>query len=41
VLLAPLAAEVFRHQRANGVPAQQITAALTLLVHRMLQSPDA
>jgi hypothetical protein len=36
VLLAPLAAEVFRHQRANGVPRGRITEALAHLAHRML-----
>lgn len=36
VLLAPLAAEVFRHQRANGMTSAQITGALAQLARRML-----
>jgi AcrR family transcriptional regulator len=36
VLLAPLAAEVFRHQRANGVTAAQVADALGLLAHQVL-----
>ena len=36
VLLAPLAAEVFRHQRANGVTPGQIAEALAHLARRVL-----
>jgi AcrR family transcriptional regulator len=39
VLLAPLAAEVFRHQRASGVTAAQVANALGLLAHRVLSTP--
>lgn len=35
-LLAPLAAEVFRHQRASGVTSDRIAEALALLAHRLL-----
>lgn len=35
-LLAPLAAEVYRHQRERGLGAAQITAALTELAHSVL-----
>jgi AcrR family transcriptional regulator len=38
VLLAPLAAEVFRHQRASGVTAAQVANALGLLAHRVLST---
>jgi len=38
VLLAPLAAEVFRHQRASGVAPAQITDALAHLARRVLQT---
>jgi AcrR family transcriptional regulator len=41
VLLAPLAAEVFRHQRSSGVPRERITEALAHLAHRMLPGADA
>ncbi|MFQ6394566.1 TetR/AcrR family transcriptional regulator [Nocardia sp. KC 131] len=37
-LLAPLAAEVFQHQRARGLSAAQITAALQKLAHFTLGS---
>ncbi len=36
VLLAPLAAEVFRHQRTSGVTPAQVANALGLLAHRVL-----
>lgn len=36
VLLAPLAAEVFRYQRASGVTAAQVADALGLLARRVL-----
>jgi AcrR family transcriptional regulator len=39
LLLAPLAGEVFRHQRASGVTTAEIANALGLLAHRVL--PDA
>ncbi|MET8876720.1 helix-turn-helix domain-containing protein [Nocardia sp. NPDC004604] len=35
-LLAPLAAEVYQHQRGRGLSAAQITAALTELAHSVL-----
>jgi AcrR family transcriptional regulator len=38
VLLAPLAPEVFRHQRTNGVTPEQITAALAHLARQVLPS---
>jgi AcrR family transcriptional regulator len=38
VLLAPLAAEVFRFQRASGVSPEQVTAALAHLARRVLSS---
>jgi AcrR family transcriptional regulator len=36
VLLAPLAAEVYVHQRARGLTSEQITAALGRLAHAVL-----
>jgi hypothetical protein len=36
VLLAPLAAEVFRYQRANGVTPVQIAAVLAHLARQVL-----
>jgi hypothetical protein len=39
VLLAPLAAEVFRYQRASGVTAAQVADALALLARQVL--PDS
>ena len=36
VLLAPLAAEVYIHQRARGLTSEQITAALGRLAHAVL-----
>lgn len=36
ILLAPLAAENFAHQRARGLSVEQITAALSRLSHAML-----
>ncbi|MCV7363968.1 TetR/AcrR family transcriptional regulator [Mycolicibacterium neworleansense] len=39
VLLAPLAAENFAHQRARGLSVEQITEALSRLAHAML-APD-
>jgi hypothetical protein len=36
VLLAPLAAEVFRYQRANGLTPVQIAAALAHLARQVL-----
>jgi AcrR family transcriptional regulator len=39
LLLAPLAGEVFRHQRASGATTAEIANALGLLAHRVL--PDA
>jgi AcrR family transcriptional regulator len=36
VLLAPLAAEVFRHQRASGVTTEQIVDALAHVARRVL-----
>jgi AcrR family transcriptional regulator len=38
VLLAPLAAEVFRNQRASGVAPAQVTDALAHLARRVLQT---
>lgn len=38
-LLAPLAAEVFRFQRASGVTAEQIEEALARLASRVLSAP--
>ena len=35
-LLAPLAAEVYVHQRARGLTSQQITEALDRLAHAIL-----
>ncbi|WP_051162264.1 TetR/AcrR family transcriptional regulator [Nocardia brevicatena] len=37
-LLAPLAAEVYRHQRERGLSSAQITAALTGLAHAVIES---
>ncbi|SLJ83037.1 Uncharacterised protein [Mycobacteroides abscessus subsp. abscessus] len=36
VLLAPLAAEVYLHQRERGLASEQIAAALTALAHGVL-----
>ncbi|MFJ8043897.1 TetR/AcrR family transcriptional regulator [Kitasatospora sp. NPDC096147] len=38
-LLAPLAPELFRHQRDRGVPVDRIAAALADLAHRTLGGP--
>ncbi|WP_067531464.1 TetR/AcrR family transcriptional regulator [Nocardia crassostreae] len=38
VLLAPLAAEVYRHQRERGLTSQEISAALARLAGGMLRS---
>lgn len=38
VLLAPLAAEVYRQQRERGLSSAQITAALTGLAHAVIES---
>lgn len=38
-LLAPLAAEVYRHQRARGLTSAQIAAALAELAHSVLSEP--
>jgi hypothetical protein len=35
-LLAPLAPDVFAHQRASGVPARRIAEDLSLLARRVL-----
>ena len=37
-LLAPLAPEVFAHQRASGSTAEEIAAALTVVAHKLLQA---
>jgi AcrR family transcriptional regulator len=39
VLLAPLAAEVYAHQRARGLTSAQITNALARVAHAMLDQP--
>jgi AcrR family transcriptional regulator len=39
VLLAPLAAEVYRHQRASGVTPVQIAEALANIARRVLRDP--
>jgi AcrR family transcriptional regulator len=39
LLLAPLAAEVYRHQRASGVTPPQIAEALADLARRVLRDP--
>ncbi|NKY87880.1 TetR/AcrR family transcriptional regulator [Nocardia veterana] len=38
VLLAPLAVEVYRHQRERGRTSEQITAALTHLAHAVVSN---
>jgi AcrR family transcriptional regulator len=38
-LLAPLAADVYAHQRASGIPARQIAEGLALLARRAM-TPD-
>jgi hypothetical protein len=40
-LLAPLAAEVFRFQRASGVPPVQVADALAHLARRVLSVPGS
>ncbi|WP_030525448.1 TetR/AcrR family transcriptional regulator [Nocardia rhamnosiphila] len=38
VLLAPVAVEVYRHQRERGIDSAQITSALTELAHAVIAS---
>jgi hypothetical protein len=39
VLLAPVAPDLYRHQRAAGYPPERIAATLARLAHALLPGP--